>query len=213
MERRPVELGPLVAAVLEDLDRNAHPVTLTCPDDLVALLDGPKVARIVENLVQNAIKHTPPGTNVAVVVTGDEERLRLTVEDDGPGIDDETAGRLFEPFSQGRLAREHPSPGTGIGLTLVARYAQLHGGRAWLESKASGGAHFVVELPRDGGDDPREDDAAGPGPEDAAPLPPAPTTGEEGADVVDIRRGTDQPDGLSHALAHDHLRVSGAADA
>lgn len=213
VERRPVELGPLVAAVLEDMDRNAHPVTLTCPDDLVAMLDGPKVARIIENLVQNAIKHTPPGTNVAVVVTGDEERLRLTVVDDGPGVDDETAGRLFEPFSQGRLAREHPSPGTGIGLTLVARYAQLHGGRAWLESKAPSGAHFVVELPRGGGHDSREDSAAGPGPDDGAPPPPAPTPGEGAADVVDIRRATDLPEGRSHALAPGDFWVSGAADA
>jgi len=73
------------------------------------------------------------------------ERLAC-VQDDGPGVPAELRDAVFEPFRQGPTATPH-SPGTGIGLSLVARFAELHGGRAWVDDRPGGGAAFRVSLP------------------------------------------------------------------
>jgi signal transduction histidine kinase len=69
------------------------------------------------------------------------------VEDDGPGIPSEHRTSVFEPFEHGPMTSVH-NPGVGVGLSLVARFAELHGGRAWVEDRAGGGASFHVLIPR-----------------------------------------------------------------
>jgi signal transduction histidine kinase len=81
-----------------------------------------------------------------------EDGAMLTVEDDGPGVPLELRGSIFEPFRQGPH-RGSQSAGTGIGLSLVQRFAELHGGRAWVQERDGGGASFRVFLPGAG---PRE---------------------------------------------------------
>jgi signal transduction histidine kinase len=68
----------------------------------------------------------------------------LTVEDAGPGVPEEIRAAIFEPFSRGDTGAVH---GTGVGLALVARFAELHGGRAWVTDRTGGGASFRVYLP------------------------------------------------------------------
>ncbi len=68
------------------------------------------------------------------------------MEDDGPGIAPELREAIFEPFRQGPDAPQH-SPGVGVGLTLVRRFAELHAGRVWVEERTGGGASFRVFLP------------------------------------------------------------------
>ena len=70
----------------------------------------------------------------------------IAVEDDGGGVPAELRDAIFEPFRQGPTVQSH-SPGTGIGLSLVSRFAVLHGGRAWVEDRDGGGASFRVFLP------------------------------------------------------------------
>ena len=70
----------------------------------------------------------------------------IAVEDDGPGVPEELRTEIFEAFRQGPTASSH-APGTGIGLSLVARFAELHGGRAWVQERDGGGASFRVFLP------------------------------------------------------------------
>ena len=77
---------------------------------------------------------------------GTSEGVLIMVEDDGPGVPEDLRTTIFEPFRQGPAAPSH-SPGTGIGLSLVARFAELHGGRAWVEERPGGGASFRVFLP------------------------------------------------------------------
>jgi signal transduction histidine kinase len=69
----------------------------------------------------------------------------IVVEDDGPGVPEDERERIFEPFLQGSSPADH-SPGVGVGLTLVARFAELHGGRAWVQDRPGGGASFRVYL-------------------------------------------------------------------
>jgi two-component system sensor histidine kinase KdpD len=115
-------------------------------EPMVADVDGPKVERILENLLVNAAKHTPPNTVVRVRIQRHDTGLLLAVEDEGAGVPDDLKEVVFRPFERGPRAPTH-APGTGIGLSLVARFAELHGGRAWVEDRVGGGASFRVFLP------------------------------------------------------------------
>jgi PAS domain S-box-containing protein len=108
-----------------------------------ANVDAAKVERMIENLLANAARHTPPEANIWLRVEETEGGLLLTVEDEGPGVPDEHKELIFEPFRRGRTTAE----GSGIGLSLVARFAELHGGRAWVEDRLGGGASFHVFVP------------------------------------------------------------------
>jgi PAS domain S-box-containing protein len=141
---QPTDMVALVASTLEDMDTGRHEVDVRT-DPVVAGLDAPKVQRIIENLVANAVKYTPAGSPILVRVESRRPGLRISVEDHGPGVADAIKEGIFEPFRRGDVRSDH-SPGTGIGLALVARFAELHGGRAWVEDRPGGGAAFRVEL-------------------------------------------------------------------
>jgi len=115
---------------------------------LVIPVDPAKVERIVENLLANTVRHTPSDARIWVSVTEahDPPGVDLAVEDDGAGVPEPLRETIFEPFRQGPDAPQH-SPGVGVGLTLVRRFAQLHGGRAWVQAREGGGASFHVFLP------------------------------------------------------------------
>jgi signal transduction histidine kinase len=118
----------------------AEPVTVS--------VDPAKVERIIENLLANAARHTPPETPVWVRVERAEggDGVLLAVEDAGAGIPEEQRDSVFEPFRQGPDAPAY-APGVGIGLTLVSRFAELHGGTAWVEERPGGGSSFRVLIP------------------------------------------------------------------
>jgi two-component system sensor histidine kinase KdpD len=113
---------------------------------VVADIDGAQVERIVENLVANAVRHTPPGSAIRVGLDVVGNDLLLLVDDDGPGVADDFKEAVFETFNRGPKMFS-ATQGAGIGLSLVARFAALHGGRCWVEDGARGGASFRVLLP------------------------------------------------------------------
>lgn len=142
--RTPTDVAALVRRVAEDSDLRGHPVRVKA-DAVVAAVDEPQVERIVENLLVNAVKHTPRDTPLWVRVLPEQGGVLISVEDAGPGVPDELKELVFEPFERGKLPAR--ASGAGIGLSLVARFAELHGGRAWVEDRPGGGACFRVLLP------------------------------------------------------------------
>lgn len=143
--RELVDVTNVVATALEECRADSHPIHLTTRSSLQAEVDPAQVERIVENLVTNAIRYTAAGTPIWVSVIPSDGGVLLTVEDAGPGVPESLRETIFEPFQQGRELVSH-SPGVGIGLSLVARFAELHGGRAWVEDREGGGASFKVLL-------------------------------------------------------------------
>ncbi len=113
---------------------------------IVIACDRAKVERIVENLLGNAAKHTPPTARIWVRVEPWEGGALIVVEDDGPGVPPDQREKIFEAFLQGETSSPHLS-GVGVGLALVARFAELHDGGAWVEDRPGGGASFRVFLP------------------------------------------------------------------
>lgn len=146
--RAPVALDALVRETAGRLEPGDHPTTLDLEPVTVAV-EAAQVERIVDNLVANAYRHTPPGTNVTVRLRARDDGALLTVEDDGPGIADEDRAGLFEPFQGGHDHGPDANGSSGLGLALVARFTQLHEGRVWVEDRPGGGARFHVLLPGD----------------------------------------------------------------
>jgi PAS domain S-box-containing protein len=141
----PTDVGALVRRVVGESDLlEQGRVTVEAPP-LVATVDASKVERIVENLLANTMRHTPTDTRVWVRVEPADGGLIIAVEDDGPGVPAVHRAEIFEPFRQGPDAPDH-SPGVGVGLTLVARFAELLGGHAWVQDREGGGASFRVYL-------------------------------------------------------------------
>jgi PAS domain S-box-containing protein len=144
---RPTDVGALVNDLVEATDvlEGRHVSVRT--DPVVIAVDVPKVERIVENLLGNAAKHTPPQAHVWVEVRAWEDGALLVVEDDGPGVPPEARDRIFEAFQQAGSEASAFAPGMGVGLSLVSRFAELHDGGAWVEERPGGGASFRVFLP------------------------------------------------------------------
>ncbi len=127
-------------------------ITLSKTLDTSVLLmeaDERRLKQILVNLLSNAVKFTPAGGQVTLEVAGDHERrvAYFRVHDTGIGISAEQMGRLFKPFTQidAGLNRQHE--GTGLGLSLVLRLAELHGGSVGVESESGNGSSFTIALP------------------------------------------------------------------
>jgi PAS domain S-box-containing protein len=141
---RATDVAALVQQVIDGYTRDGRRVEIDA-EPVVAEVDAARLERMVENLFANAIKHTPPGTDVRVRVAAGEDTFLLTVDDRGDGVPVHEREMVFELFNRGDA---HESvPGAGIGLALVAQFAAVHHGRAWVEDNPGGGASFRVELP------------------------------------------------------------------
>jgi PAS domain S-box-containing protein len=143
---RVTDVATIARRTVESLDALAEREIIVRTDPVVIPVDPPKIERIVENLLMNAARHTEADRRIWLTVVPHEGGVRITVEDDGPGVPPELRAAIFEPFRQGPTRSPH-SPGTGIGLSLVARFAELHGGRAWVDEREGGGAAFHVVIP------------------------------------------------------------------
>jgi two-component system OmpR family sensor kinase len=144
-----VEVGTLVASVVDDARPTARErgVELVCQNlSGGASVSGSEDAlRILfNNVVDNAVRYTPPGGRVSVLCERDGDSVQVAVEDTGPGIPEEERERVFDRFYRGRAAE---GSGTGLGLAIVSQVAEMHRGRVMLESGPLGGLRVRVRLP------------------------------------------------------------------
>jgi signal transduction histidine kinase len=124
-----------------------HDIRFTPPaEPLPATLDARLLGMVLDQLLDNARRHTPPGTRVDVTLAAQDSQVRLTVEDEGPGVPQEMIGRLFNHFYRVDPARGRQS-GLGLGLTLAASIVDLHGGCITAERRSPQGLRVRIDLP------------------------------------------------------------------
>ncbi len=149
-----VELRPLVEKVLGDLKPPADIKNVTLVNqmpELTAAADASRLEQVLANLVDNAIKY---GRTQGTVTVGggktDDGKVEVFVQDDGPGIPQESLDRVFERFYRVDKARSREQGGTGLGLSIVKHIVQTHGGKVWVKSEVGKGATFFFTLPKGG---------------------------------------------------------------
>ena len=103
--------------------------------------------QVLDNLVSNAVKYSPPGRNIFVRLNQAAEAIRCQVQDEGPGLSAEDQKKLFGKFARLSAKPTAGEPATGLGLSIVKKMVEAMNGRVWCESEPGQGATFVVEFP------------------------------------------------------------------
>ncbi len=156
LETSPHAPASLIQPALEKL-RDAmegRSVEVNVPEDLPAVNADAELAGIVLwQLVNNALRYTPPGSPFAIRARGVHGFVAISVADRGPGIELEEQSRLFDKFYRCRRHRDL-IPGTGMGLAIAREIVRAHGGKIWVESRPGAGAEFIFTLPKAGSDAP-----------------------------------------------------------
>lgn len=142
----PTDLGAVAASVAETLSTPGNDIRVAAPDEVIVCADVARITQCIENVVGNAIQHSPPGAAVVLFVSK-KARVEgdcgcIEIIDEGPGIPADMMPRLFERFSKGEQSR-----GLGLGLYFAKRIAAAHRGDLVVESKPGSGTRFRLELP------------------------------------------------------------------
>ena len=150
LERGPVDLASIAAGAVQQarIVAAGRPITLEAAEPVIVDADAGRLRQVIDNLIGNAIQHTPPGTPVAVSVSSEPGSGRLTVADSGPGMTREQASHVFERFYRTDSARTRARGGTGLGLAIAASLAAAHGGELTVDTEPGRGAAFHLRLPQ-----------------------------------------------------------------
>ena len=141
-------MGKLLQSVEDFAEQRGISVTFLDDSDIQFIpMDGEKLDRIMLNLISNAIKHTGRGGHITITMTDTENKLLISVADDGEGIPKEKQFLIFDRFRQANASLTRASEGSGIGLALTKALVELLRGRIWFESTPGKGTTFFVELP------------------------------------------------------------------
>jgi two-component system, OmpR family, sensor kinase len=151
MEREPVDLVALVRDLAADMAvvQPDRPVDVVAPSTPVVITaDRDRITQAVTALTTNAMRHTPVSAPVVLRVHDEGDAVRIEVADQGPGIPPEAVPHLFERFYRADPSRARASGGNGLGLAIVSRIVEAHGGRCGVSSQLGQGSTFWVTLPR-----------------------------------------------------------------
>jgi two-component system sensor histidine kinase KdpD len=141
----PVDLGELIPATLASLSDPSRTDWTIEPDAREAVADAGLLDRVLANVVENALRYQPSGSQVAVTASRCTDRVEIRIVDNGPGIDSEQLEEIFQPFQQ--LDDVHNADGVGLGLAVSRGLAEAMGGQISAENTPGGGLTMVVELP------------------------------------------------------------------
>jgi signal transduction histidine kinase len=146
------DLGPVVERAVQRNRILAEPKQISvriveAPVIANILCDSHRIEQVLNNLISNAVKFSPVGASVEVIVELGKDRLLVRVEDTGPGIAPGEMDKLFQPFQRLSAAANAQVPGTGLGLAICRKIVEAHGGKIWAESGPFGGSRFMFQLP------------------------------------------------------------------
>jgi len=151
MEKSLLDLGSLARSTAEQMlllvEESGIAVKYVIEDDVRVLGDSLRLKQVIVNLLDNALKYTPPGGQVRLEVESAGKHARLSVADNGIGIAEEALPHIFERFYRADKARTRSTGGTGLGLSIVQSIVAAHEGSVWVESAVGHGTRVVVELP------------------------------------------------------------------
>jgi two-component system CheB/CheR fusion protein len=153
LHRGRVELAAAVRGAVEMIDghvrRRDHELVVSMPEGPVWLdADTTRLTQVIFNLLHNAAKYTEPGGTIWLTAERERDRVVIRVRDTGVGIAPELLPRVFDLFTQGERSLDRSQGGLGLGLTLVKRLVEMHGGSAEVHSNGPGkGSEFIVRLP------------------------------------------------------------------
>jgi PAS domain S-box-containing protein len=154
LQPEPVDLVTVLTGALETIEPAASAKNIVIKqtievDDAGMRGDSARLQQVIWNVLSNAVKFTPPFGEIRLALTASESRLRLTVTDNGAGIEPEFLPRVFERFSQGDATPSRVHGGLGLGLAIAKQIVELHGGSIAANSAGKGsGATFTIELPQ-----------------------------------------------------------------
>ena len=153
------DAGAIAEEVVAQYEEPGHPIALHVVESAPIDCDRMRLEQALGNLVSNAIKYSPTGTPIDVVVEANAFDVVVSVTDRGPGISTEDQEKLFEPFRRVGLSQGNV-PGVGLGLHIVKRIVEAHGGRIEVRSELGSGSSFRIVLPRSDGPSERGVDGA-----------------------------------------------------
>jgi signal transduction histidine kinase len=152
IRREPVDIAALAADVAEANQPSAlnkqQTITVSAPPNLVTMCDTDRIREAIDNLVSNAIKYSPIGGKIAILVTHEDNHTVIRVTDEGAGLSPEDLGRLFGRFQRLSAKPTAGESSTGLGLSIVKRIIDMHGGEVKANSDGPGkGSTFTITLP------------------------------------------------------------------
>ena len=153
LDLKPVSLGELAQTVVRRNERQAEKkgqrivCTLASKHGLLVKADAERILEAMDNLISNAIKYSPHGKNIHVMVSRVDGEAHFSVRDEGPGLTDEDKRKLFGKFQKLSAQPTGGESSTGLGLSIVKQVVEMHEGRVWAESKPGQGSIFTLALP------------------------------------------------------------------
>jgi signal transduction histidine kinase len=147
IRRVEISLPELLAdARRRNLPRSGEVLMTFTAAQIQARIDPVWFRQAVDNLIDNAIRHTPAGGHVGIDVSRQDGTILLVVEDTGPGFTVTPASTVFEPFAPTGRRQESKQASAGLGLAVVRTIAEAHGGRVWAENRPQGGARVTMTM-------------------------------------------------------------------
>ena len=157
LQPEPASIADIAARVADSFRPRAEAQSVRLDTDLtdglpLLNLDRLRIEQAMGNLVDNAIRYTPPGGTVTIAALRYEDGVRVVVTDTGPGIPNDALPHVFDRLYRVDPSRDRATGGAGLGLTIARRLAEAHGGTVWVESEEGAGSRFGFDLPRETGE-------------------------------------------------------------
>ena len=148
LDKKAIKIAEVAARAVRRVRQkyDTHDIILDIPDEIPEIsFDAFRIEQVLYNLVENAVKYSPPGSQVRVFSQPDKKGMVIGVSDSGVGISPEDQKRIFEPFAR---LKGSGAKGVGLGLVVCKRLVEAHGGRIWVESQLGKGSKFLFTIPR-----------------------------------------------------------------